>query len=807
MIRNYIIITLRNLKRNLGYSLITIFGLAVGLASAIIIFLYIKSELAHDKHWQNSERIYRITQSLNMSGRDDPFALTSFPLAPSVKEAVPGIETIVRFSTFGTQNIEVDEHMFYVENIYAADVDFHQIFDYTFLTGNPETALTEPNTAIISKSQAMRLFGSTDVIGRTFKTNANTFRVTGVFINDDFVSHFKPDILVSTPSIPQEFVEVLNADWFRMVSYTYILAEPGTHIRNLKRGIDQWTKETIDPWINELELSASTSFQIEPLQGIHFNTSRQYDMPTNTSSKYIYIFGAIGIFILLIAGINYMNLATAKSIRRAREIGIRKVAGAGRGQLILQFLGEAVIFSMLSMAIALILLELFTPLFNDISGKNLSLFSETAGMQMTTTWLQVILIVILIGLLSGSFPAFVLSGFRPVHVLKGGSLKLKTRTMALSTAGIRKGLVILQFVISVGMLISTWVVFEQLQFMRTHDLGFEKNNVMVINLPSDTSMVQKKESFIKELRNYSGIEMVSATNNLPGYQHGRLLFFVDEDGKYINKTMNLFAVDDQFDDLLGLEIKQGRFFSDEYAHDDTSAFVINQAAVDFLGLENPVGHKMYCGLGVNGRIVGVINNFHYASLQKTVEPLVLIYKPQWLNRIAVKIPPELLQKTISWIEARWPEYNQKHPFSYSFLDTNFDLQYDRERRLLSIFGYIAILIVIISSMGLLGLASFTTEQRTKEIGIRKVLGSTENQITGKLVKEFLALILIAGIVAIPLSYYLLSNWLDSFANRITLGWWYFVVSLLVAVAIALITIIVQSIRAARANPVEVLKYE
>lgn len=807
MIRNYFLTTLRNLKRNLGYSLLTIFGFAVGLSSAIIIFLYIKSELAYDQDWAHADHIYRISQSLNMSGKEDPFALTSFPVAPSLKEAIPGVETVVRFSIMGTQNIEIDENIYSIDEIYAADPDFYRIFNYDFLSGDPENALNEPNTAVISAELAKRFFGTTDVIGKTFKTPSNTIKITGVFDNVNFISHFVPNILLSTGTISKSYVDVLNADWFRLVSYTYIMASPGTGIDELRQSINQWTAETIDPWVNELELSASASFQLEPVTAIHFNTSRQYDMSGNTSSKYIYIFGAIGIFILLIAGINYMNLATAKSIRRAREIGIRKVSGAKKSQLVMQFLSEAVIFSLLAMIISLVMIELFTPVFNRITDKELSLFNQTPGMSLFLTWLQVILIVVLVGLLSGSFPAFILSGFKPVHVLKGGSLRLTSGTFKFSAAGVRKSLVVLQFTISIAMLIGTWVVFEQLQFMRNRDLGFEKNNIMVINLPSDTSMANQKETFISELRNYSGIEMVSATNNLPGYNHGRLLFFVDENGQWINKTMNLFAVDDKLHQLLELEMKEGRFFSQDYAHDDTSAFVVNEAAVRFLGLENPVGHEMYCGLDVNGRIVGVVEDFNYASLQKPVEPLVMIYKPQWLTRIAVKIPPSSLKSTMKFIESKWMEFSQKYPFSFSFLDANFDLQYDRERRLLSIFGYFAILIVIISAMGLLALASFTTEQRTREIGIRKVLGSTENQITRQLVREFLLLIIIAGAIAIPVSYWLLSSWLDSFAHRIGLHWYYFVVSLMGAVLIAVATVIYQSIRAARSNPVDVLKYE
>ncbi len=805
MLRNYIISALRNLNRDLAYSVITIFGFAVGLASFIILFLYIKSETNYDEAWSNGQRIYRISQTLNMAGNDDPFALTAFPVAPSLKDYTPEIEDAVRFTLVGAQSIEVEGQVFNVEDVYAADSTFYKIFDYKFIVGNPVTALTEPQTAIISEQEALRFFGTTDVIGRVFKTRRNTVRISGVFKNNDFVSHFVPQILVSTASLNGEYLAHLNEDWFRMASYTYLLTYPGTSTEALKRSVDRWVVETLDPWINDLELSAKASFTIEALRDIHFNTMRQYDMPSNTSSAYVYIFGAIGIFILLIASINYMNLATAKSIRRAREIGIRKVAGAGRGQLLVQFLSESLLFSLLAMVIALVLIELFTPVFNNLTGKNLSLFHETPGMNLAWTWAQVLAIVFFTGLLSGSFPALVLSAFKPIHVLKGSAMKVSGKNMVFSTKGIRKALVIFQFTISITMLISTWVVYTQLQYMRNSDPGFDKDNVLLINMPSDSVLAIKKQGLINDLNNYSGIEKATAANNLPGYEHGRLLFFIDEDGQWINKTMNFFSVGDEYQEILKLELKAGRFFSRDFANDDTAAFVVNEAAVKYLGLENPIGHRMRCGLDVNGEIVGVVSDFFYASLQKPVEPLVFICKPDWLSHILVKIKSGKLDPTMTYIEHKWREFDQRHPFTYSFLDNNFDQQYDRERQLLQIFGYFAILIIIISSMGLLGLSSFTAEQRRKEIGIRKILGGTQNQIVTCLVKEFLFLILIAGAIAIPLSYWLMRRWLEEFAHRIELNWWFFAVSLLAALAIALLTVIFQASKSARAKPVEVLK--
>ncbi len=807
MFRNYLLTSLRTLRRNPVYSLITIFGFAVGLAAFIIIFLYIKSELSYDRSWPEKGRIYRLTENLNMSGKEDPFALTSLPVGPSLEENVPGIETVVRFPTMGQQNLRVENEYFKVDDIYMADEDFYRIFNYTFVLGDPETALKEPQSIALSEREAKRLFGDQNPLGKIVETTTKKYKVTGVFKTDDFTSHFVPNALMSINSLSKEAEEMFNSDWFRLISYTYILASENTTREELEAGIARWTKNTIDPWVNEHELSASAGFKIQPVEDVHFNTSLQYDLPGNTSRKYIYIFGAIGLFIILIASINYMNLATAKSIRRAREIGIRKVAGAGKKQLILQFLGEAVIYSFLSLIIALIFIELFTPVFNDLSGKSLSLFHDTPGMSLWLTWLQVIVIVLLVGIFSGSFPAFILSGFRPVHVLKGASANAVIRTKFINTTWVRKALVVLQFTISVAMIISTWVVFSQLQHMRYRDLGFNKENIVVVNFPSDTALTAKREVIKNELLKNANISRVSTTNNLPGYTHGRLLFFVDEQGEWKNQTMNLFVVDDDFDDLLDLQVNEGRFFSRDFAHDDTAAFVVNEATVKFLGLEQPVGHKMKCGLGVNGKIVGVISNFHYASLQKPVEPLVLIYKSNWIDMLAIRVNMENFGETIQFIEEKWTAFDQKNAFSFSFLDANFDSQYDKERKLLNIFGYFAILIIIISSMGLFGLASFTAAQRTREIGIRKVLGSSESQITGQLIKDFLLLVLVAGIIAIPVSYFAMQLWLDAFAYRISLDWTFFAGSLLLAMAIAVFTVLFQALKAARSNPVDVLKYE
>ncbi len=807
MFRNYILTSLRNLRRNPVYSLITILGFAVGLAAFMIIFLYIKSEIGFDRNWPASGRIYRLTENLNMSGKEDPFALTSLPVGPSLKESVPGIETVVRFPTMGQQTLKVNNEYFKVDDIYMADSDFYRVFDYTFLLGDPKTTLTQPRTIALSEKEAYRLFGNSDPMGQIVETTTRKYKVTGVYKTDDFISHFVPNALMSVSSLSPEAENMLNSDWFRLISYTYILADKNTTQEELEAGIARWVSETIDPWVNEHELTASAGFKIQPVENVHFNTSLQYDMPSNTSQKYIFIFGAIGIFILLIASINYMNLATAKSIRRAREIGIRKVAGAGKRQLMMQFLGEAVIYTFLALIIALIFIELFTPVFNELTGKNLSLFRSTPGMHLWTTWLEVLAIVVLVGLFSGSFPAFVLSGFRPVHVLKGASAGAAIRTRFFNTTWIRKGLVILQFTISVGMIISTWVVFSQLQHMRYRDLGFNKENIVVVNFPSDSALNARREVLKNELLKNANINRVSTTSNLPGYSHGRLLFFVDHDGEWKNQTMNLFVVDDDFDDLLDLNMKSGRFFSRDYANDDTAGFVVNEAAVKFLGLDKPVGHRMKCGLHVNGKIIGVVKNFHYASLQKPVEPLVLIYKPTWIGKLAIRVNNRNLGETLKYIETKWNDFDKKDAFAFSFLDANFDRQYDKERKLLNIFGYFAILIIIISSMGLFGLASFTASQRTREIGIRKVLGSSETRITGQLIRDFLVLVLVAGIIAIPISYVLMDMWLKAFAYRISLNWTFFVFSLLLAMAIAVLTVVFQALKAARSNPVDVLKYE
>jgi len=807
MFKNYLITSLRNIRRNPFYSLITILGFSVGLAAFIIIFLYIKSELSFDKKWASSERIYRITETLNLSGKEDPFALTSLPVGPSIEENVPGIETVVRFMRAGTVTFIDAEENINVEDVFLTDADFYKVFDYDFVKGDRSSALAEPNSIILSEAESSRLFGSDDPMGQVLETDNRKYKVTGVYRTDNFVSHFLPSALISINTLEKSTEEIYNNDWFRLCCYTYILAEESIDTKGLKDGLDKWTVDVIDPWINENDLTASAGFKIEKVRNIHFNTSLQYDVPSNTSRKYIYIFGAIGIFLLLIASINYMNLATAKSTKRAREIGIRKVAGAAKNQLVFQFLSESILYSWLSFVIALIFIEMFTPVFNDLTGKQLSLFHASPCISLSVTWIEVIFIVLLVGLLSGSFPAFILAAFKPINVLKGASASFTSKGNTLGAMQIRKTLVVIQFIISVSMIISTWVVFQQLQFMRFRDLGFNKENIVVVDFPSDSALVAKKDVIKSELLKNSKILQVSTMNSLPGYRHGRLLFYVDEQGEWKNQTMNLFLVDEDYLDLLDMKLTEGRFFSREYANDDTSSFVINQAAVKFLGLDEPIGHKMQCGLNVNGRVIGIVEDFHYASLQKPVEPLVMLYKPDWINKLAIKISNKDIAESLELVEQKWGEFDSKHAFSFSFLDANFDSQYDKERRLLNIFGYFALLIIIISSMGLFGLASFTAEQRTKEIGIRKVLGSSESQIATYMIKEFLILVVISGLFAIPLTYFMLDNWLEEFAYRITLSWQFFAFSMVIAMLIATLTVIFQSLKAARSNPVDTLKYE
>jgi putative ABC transport system permease protein len=808
---NYLQTTIRKMIKQPTYALINMVGLTSGIMVFLLIFAYVVKEYSYDRDWKNHELIYRISGSLNFNGRLDHFALSSYNMAQAMKTDFPEVDaaTMIFRTSFNEDQIGItvwhDERMLELPSFTYADEDFFKVFDYPFVEGSPETALTEPKSMVINTEIAQSFFGNEPALGKMIRINKTTFVITGVIDKSTRTSHLEFDALASLSTFSQKRIEEFRSDWFWLLGSTYVKFNNKQAAENFGEKLNFLVEETIKPWIASVNVDGSIELRHEAVSEIHFNNKLQYDSSSNTNKQVVMIFAFIALFLLVIAAINYMNLSTARSMKRAREIGIRKVAGAHRGQLIVQFLGESYLLTTLAFILAWALAEISMPWFNNLTGLQLSL----SGITENSVSLSILgTTFILLGLLSGFFPAIVLSSFSPVAVLRPGIMMAGGNQVKL--VNLRKSLVVLQFVISIGMIISTLIVSSQLKFMQMHPKGFDSEQVMIIHYPGDSSLVANKEVIRQQLLVLPEVKAVSTTQSLPGYRSGRLMFFVGDTVKSEVHTMNLFVVDHTFFETLSIPLVEGRLFSKEYPNDAKTAFVVNKAAVDFLGNPNPLDVKMFCGMDVDGKIVGVVENFNYASLHNPIEPLVFILNnpdsPR-LSYLAVKIQTNNLSQTIKKISELWQNFDRKHFFHYTFLDDRFAKQYKHEQRMLSLFGYFSFIVILISCLGLFGLSVFSIEQRTREIGIRKVLGSSRLGILKLLTGSFMILVIIAGIIAMPLVYYLMSEWLSNFPYRVEMNALWYIGGFFGATIVAMATVLVQAVKALNSNPVDAIKYE
>jgi putative ABC transport system permease protein len=805
---HYLKINLRNIRQQGIYSLINIFGLSVSIMAFILILMYLQREYNYDRCWKDYNHIYRINSSLVFGEQEDHFAYTSYNVGQAMKADYPEIEasTMIYHTSFSQQGPKVtiwhDEKMMQIPTYSVADEDFFRVFDYRFFEGNPATALAEPRSMVLSRHMAANFFGEKSALGKLIRIGKKTYQVTGVIDNENCNSHLAFDVLISFSSLSQNTIDQFKGDWFWLIGYNYIRFRDQHGHTGFDEKLELLLESKVRPWISSINVEGDLSLRIEPIRDIHFNTSLLVDSPTNVNKQFVNMFGFIAVFLLLIASINYMNLATARSLKRAREIGIRKVAGAHRSQLVIQFLSESMLYTFIAFVVALILTDWLLPWFNVLIGieLNFSTLFNNQGVMLPLLFG----IMITIGLLSGSFPAFVLSSFKPVKVLRPG---LQLSSNGLQSSHLRKGLVVVQFIISTGLIISTVVVSKQLGFMRNHDPGIHLQQVMVIHYPSDSTLLSNREVIKQQMLALPEVTHVSVTQSLPGYRSGRLMFYLGDTAKPDIHTMNLYMVDHDFFNLLDVKLLEGRLFSREFPNDPATAFVVNRAAAEYLGYENPVGVEMACGMGVHGKIIGMVENFNYASLHSPIEPLVFILSQDKAAFLAVRFETPDAATAIKKISDQWEQFDRNHYFQYGFLDEHFEQQYMREERMLSLFSYFSLLVIIISCLGLFGLSAYTVEQRSKEIGIRKVLGSGSGAIVKLLVTEFSILVLLAGALALPLTWYLMSLWLNGFAYHVWLNPVWFVVGLLFALIIAVFTVLSQAIKAVYANPLHAIQYE
>ncbi|MDE2729041.1 MAG: ABC transporter permease [Gemmatimonadota bacterium] len=806
MFRNYLTIACRNALRHKGYALINVMGLAVGMTCCILILLYVQDELGYDRYASRHDRIYRLTMAIETPDRAETRTARS-PTAWGwmLTDAFPEVEGFTRIKaplvswqvTYVEGNRRFNEPGFYF-----ADPGILELFDFNLIRGDANTALNAPNTVVMTESTAARYFGDEDALGKVIRIdNTYDLTVTGVMEDVPRNSHMTFGFLGSFETLNVNPIYGgtdygRNTQNFFPDLYTYLLLAEGFPPESLDPKLAEFIESRYGPALNQF--NAQIEAELQPLTSIHLHSNLDGELGANSDIAYIYIFSAVAFFLLLIACINFMNLATARSAGRAREVGIRKVLGAFRVQLIGQFMGESTIMAVLSLIVAVGLVYAILPAFNALAGKDLVFAFDDMSMAF-----GLVGIVVLAGALAGSYPALFLSSFQPVAVLKGSS-----RAGAVNT-NLRKILVVLQFVISVVFIIGTGVVADQMRFVQDKHLGFEKEQLVVMPL-GDPRQRLIYNAYKDQISGYPNVLGVTVANEMPGGLVNDILFTPDGAPEEELVRINNMWIDHDFIRTMNIELTAGRDFSRSFPTDTLQAFVINEAAVKWLGWEGaPLDKKIRLGNFKDGRVIGVVRDFHVRSLHSGIEPMMLQLAPgpDPLHYLAIRIAPDDVAETMGFLENNWREIYPDDSFTYSFLDEDWGRLYQNEARQGSIFRSFTLLAVFIACLGLLGLASFTAEQRTREIGVRKVLGASASGIVALLSKEYVRLVAYAILIAWPIAYFVMNDWLDGFAYRTDLSPWIFVLAAVLAIAVTMLTVSYRAVSVAHTDPVDALQHE
>jgi putative ABC transport system permease protein len=822
MFRNYLRIALRNLSRNKVSSVINVGGLAIGLACVMLIGMYVKDELSYDRFFKDADRIYRINTHEKNGSDEFTAGHTPPPAGQALVNNIPEIESYTRIYKPG------DEIVHYVNNgqkksfnektLLSVDSNFLQFFDYPLLEGNKATCLDGPNAVVLTQRAAKKYFGNSPAVGKNlvFDEYSAPFTVTAVLKDLPPQSSLQFDVLQSNVGMPP--VKHFNWSWVWLQMGTYVKLRPEVSgdaatigrieakfpsmIRAQAATAFQRIGQPFDAFISK---GNKYDLRLQPLKAVHlYSAGIGTRFITQSDIKYVYIFSAIALFIMTLACVNFMNLATAQSAKRAREVGIRKVLGSERKQLILQFLAEAFLYTLLAALIAVLVVIVCLPAFNNLSGKSLSLFMFLNF----PAFAGLLALVVFTSVLAGSYPAFFLTSFKPVAVLKGnGSLN-----HSLGGFFTRNVLVVFQFTVSTALIICTIIVFKQLLFNQSMDLGFNKENVLII---ADADRLGKNEdSFRQELLGLTGVISASVSTGLPAQNNFFTDSYVPENAEHKDKHVDLtsFIVDESFVPTLKLNMVSGRNFSRDFT--DSASVIVNQAASREMGWKDPIGKYMTYpgGNDTKFKVIGVVRDFNTESLHNTIPPFALFYTSSktyniGVSYIAVRIRPGDYSKTIGSIQTIWKKFMPDNPFEYSFLDAQYDSLYKTDQTVGKVFSVFTILSITVACLGLLGLAMYTAECRTKEIGIRKVLGASVQDVVAMLSKDFALLVVIASLIAFPLSWYAMNKWLQDFAYPTKVTWWIFAIAAALMLVIALLTVSFQSIKAALMNPVKSLRSE
>jgi putative ABC transport system permease protein len=806
MLKNYFKIAWRSLLRNKAYSIINITGLAVGIACCVIISLYVKDELSYDRYHQHADKIYRVTHAYQsrQTGEKAPPPPTpeefqvwgNAPIGPALAADFPEIKKLVQFTSPTSVLLQYGDKRFQEENLIFMDSAVFDIFSWKLLAGDPKTALVAPNSIVLTKSVAEKYFGSRNPVGLPIKVGTElSFNVTGVMEDVPANSQFNFSGLMSMNSF-RKFRPEIFSEWGYIDFYTYLLLDKNADIKTLEAKAADFVKRRYPT-----NSSDQYTIAFEPLTAAYLHSKAGRQPGVTGSLSNVYIFSVVALFILLIACINFMNLATARSMERAKEVGVRKAVGAYQQGLIHQFLTESVVISTIAALLAIVLIVVALPVVRDISGKPLPY-----GDLLSWKALPILILTpLVVGILSGSYPAWVLARFRPAIVLKG---KFESSGKGIL---LRKGLVVLQFSLSIALIASTAIVFTQLNHLRSHSLGFRQDQMLVIDYGNDPDVNKKIEVIKTALSRHPAVLSVTASRAVPGEFFPNAYTRIEGvDGAMKGYDPALYEIDFDFIPAYEMKMAAGRAYSRDFPADVEHSLVINEATAKLYGYADPkaIVGKRFDQWGRQGTVIGVVKNFNYQSLHNRVEPLVLrMAPPQTLGRISLRIRPEQVSRTIGALEQVWNELAPHRPFLYSFLDHSFNNQYQQDLRFGEIFSAFAILTIFIACLGLFGLATYATEQRVKEIGIRKVLGASVTNIVGLLSSGFVKLVLVAFIIATPLAWWAMHQWLQSFAYRVNIQWWIFLLAGALAVVIAIFTVSYQAFKAAIMNPIRSLRAE
>lgn len=809
MLKSYLRIAWRNLNKNKIYSFLNITGLAIGLASFLLIALYIMDELSYDRFNEKANRIYRINSDIKLGGGELHMPVTSDMMGQLLIKDNPAIEQFTRiYNSNGSKLIKKDKVFIIEDHVAHVDSTFFDVFTLPAISGNTHTALNEPNTVVVTESIAKKYFGTADVVGKTIETNDDKnpiYKITAVIKDIPSNSHFHFDFMFSMKNAGYEWGQLTSHNF-----HTYLLLKKGADYKQLEKKFDQYIDKYVLPSVQQfIKIKSMDEFKkagnlleysLIPLTKIHLYSDRSFELSPSGNIQYVYIFGAVALFILLIACINFMNLTTARSAGRAREVGIRKVLGTERRFLIFQFLTESTLMVIFSLILAICISYLVLPLFNNVANKTLALGN------LFSPYILPLLVAlpVVVGLLAGSYPAFFLSSFKPIEVLKG---KLKTGGRSVN---LRSVLVVFQFACSIVLIVSTLVIYKQLDYIQTKDLGYKKDQVLTIR--NTYTMGDQDVAFKNSVLQITGVQSGTLSSFLPVSNSSRTdnTYFKDATMD-INASIDMqsWRVDYDYFKTLGMQIIRGRGFSPDYGSDST-AVVINETTAQFLGYDDPIGKKIYRsddpGKPSAYTIIGVVKNFNFESLKQGIGPLSF-FMGKRSGMASFKVNTSNISTLINKIETIWKQMSPGMPFNYTFLDESFNEMYESEQRVGKIAIIFSTLAILIACMGLFGLATFIAEQRTREIGIRKVLGASVQGIVGLLSKDFLKLVTIAFIIAAPLSVWVMNQWLNDFTYRIHLAWWIVAIAGFLALIIALATVSFQAIKVAVANPMKSLNNE